>query len=256
MQDSVWGSERISNIGWILSRYSEHIQEGDRIRMGIEGDECGVYRGTDDPPAGIVTSVTRDDTGLVKMNVRLETTGDEIELDNRNISPDKVWEVHPSFIDTFRGRIEGRNEEEKEPQQEEEEHAPREHENDGDLGEFRSVVETKVESLGERLQRMETAENELERTIASAVRELAGDLMRTYRGEEPEFAFRYADRYDLALTKSKSDNEEVTSLEDFRGSIKKMSEPKRNSHQSEKYAFEATDLQLRESSVLTDDSKY
>ena len=59
-----------------------------------------------------------------------------------------------------------------------------------------------MESLGDRLNRMESIGSELERTIASAVRELAGDMMRAYRGEQPEFSFRYADRYDLALTKS------------------------------------------------------
>lgn len=242
MQESIWDSERISNIGWILSRYSEHIQNGDRIRMGIEGDPCGAYRGEDEAPCGTVTSVTRSDDGFVQFNMRLDTSGEEVSLDNRNVAPEKVWEVHPDFVETFRGRVHGPDEDDgdaEEPSEKEEEH-------EEPSDDFRSAVETRVESLGERLQRMETVGSELERTIASAVRELCGDLMRTYRGETPDFSFQYADRYDLALAKRDDD----APTDDFRGAVKKKSTT--TNKQSEKFSFDVESLGLRESSVLSE----
>jgi hypothetical protein len=214
--------------------------------MGIEGDPCSVYRGDNGAPSGTITSVTRGDDGFVKFNVRLDTSGDEIELDNRNISPERVWEVHPEFVDAFRGRIQ-HDDESVVSDTKDESQSVKEETNDD---EFRSSVENRVESLGERLKRMETAESELERTIASAVRELAGDLMRAYRGEEPEFAFRYADRYDLALTRSSENDDADEVISEFRGAVKrsKHSNPIR---QSEKDTFDIESLAVRESSVLS-----
>ena len=46
----------------------------------------------------------------------------------------------------------------------------------------------------------------LREDLATAVRELSGDLMRAARGEGTEFAQRYADRYDLALAERASDD--------------------------------------------------
>lgn len=279
MQESVWDPERISNIGWLLSRYSEHLQPSDRIKLGIEGDPCGAYRGVEDAPTAIVSHVSREDSGFVRFTAVLEDSNVEVELDNRNVSPDKVWEIHPDFVDTFRGRVHGdtvsestpeethEDEKDAEPEVDEMRHLSQSEEGDDD---FRSSVKTHVESLDERLKRMETAESELERTIASAVRELAGDLMRTYRGEEPEFAYRYADRYDLALTRSatrshqeedrqdaeKEDDEHTSS--EFRGghetSSRRLSDAPRSKYQDEKDSFdlESLSFDVKESSVLSD----
>lgn len=293
MQESVWDPERISNIGWLLSRYSEHIQPSDRIKLGIEGDPCGFYRGVDDAPAATITHVSRDDSGFVKFTAVLDESNVEVELDNRNVSPEKVWEIHPDFVERFRGRVRGEDtekvEEDPEKIEEEEEedsdNKPVEHRNNEE-DDFRSSVKTHVESLDERLKRMETAESELERTIASAVRELAGDLMRAYRGEEPEFAYRYADRYDLALTQSgtksrgtedeqereeeeedhRHDDEPTRTHDGFRGeyrstassssSRRRPTSESNYRYQGEKDNFdlESLSFDVKESSVLSDDS--
>lgn len=240
MQDSLWDSERLQNVGWIMSRYSDHVMNGDVIRRGIEGDPCNTYRGSEDVPHGTVTRVERNDDGFVRFWATMDD-GEEMEFDNRNIAPNRVWEIHPDHIDSFRSRVLGESGRggvviDSEP---EEIHR-------GD-DEFRSSMETHVVTLDERLKRMENAESELERTIASAVRHLAGDLMRTYRGEQPEFALRYADRYDLALQQGGD--------EEYRGEREEKSEKK--SHQEEKYTFgEVSPVgyrgELRESSILSE----
>ena len=263
MQESVWDPGRISNIGWLLSRYSEHIQPSDRIKLGIEGDPCGMYRGVEDAPTAIVSHVSREENGIVKLTAVLEDSNVEVELDNRNVSPEKVWEIHPDFVDTFRGRVHGETEADEVDDADREGSTPDDdvrHLTDVD-DDFRSSVKINVDILGERLKRMENAESELERTIASAVRELAGDLMRAYRGEEPEFAYRYADRYDLALTRSgtRSTNTEEEddrpSQDDFRGgSLRRHAATEaRSKYQDEKHAFELESLSfdVKESSVLS-----
>ncbi len=58
--DSLWGTERLQNVGWILSRYSDYVMQGDVIRRGIEGDPCNTYRGSD-VPYGTVSRVERED---------------------------------------------------------------------------------------------------------------------------------------------------------------------------------------------------
>lgn len=270
MQDSIWDAERLSNIGWLMSRYSEHIQPSDRIKLGIEGDPCGVFRGVDDAPSATIKHVSREDNGFVRFTAVIDDSGVEVELDNRNVAPEKVWEIHPDFVETFRGRVNGEDLEEEHPHDEENLHDVEEsrlHEDDrheepvATDDEFRSSVQNHVESLDERLKRMESAESELERTIASAVRELAGDLMRAYRGEEPEFAFRYADRYDLALTRSGTKDDAATEEEtpqspkSFRGSSSSKKSPSyRRSHQNEKDTFdlESLSFDVKESSVLSD----
>ena len=42
--DDIWDPERIETIGRIVTRYSEHLQVNDRIRVGVEGDPCTLYR--------------------------------------------------------------------------------------------------------------------------------------------------------------------------------------------------------------------
>ena len=238
--DSLWGTERLQNVGWILSRYSDYVMQGDVIRRGIEGDPCNTYRGSD-VPYGTVSRVEREDGGLVRFWATMDD-GEEMEFDNQNIAPNRVWEIHPDHIGSFRDRVLGESARGGVVIHEEEETTDR-----GDE-EFRSSMETHVVTLDERLKRMENAESELERTIASAVRHLAGDLMRTYRGEQPEFSLRYADRYDLALQQRDDDDE-------YRG--EGAERPEKKSRQAEKYTFDDVPPlgykgELRESSVLSE----
>lgn len=177
--NGVWNPERLRMAGSIMQRYAAHIQEGDRVRLGIEGDEMNVYRAVD-APKGTVLSVDRSEEDLVRFRVQLDS-GDELELDNRSISPDRVWEVDPDYLDTFKTRLQP----------------------------YRSTNDSPdVSELVKRIDALET-------TVATALREMASDLYRASRGKTPEFAKAYADRYDVALADDKVEEEAPDTRHDF-----------------------------------------
>ena len=274
MQDSIWDPERLANVGWIMSRYSPHLQEGDRIQRGIEGDPCGVYRGSEGANGGgTVTRVTRGEDGLVTFTARMDATNDNVEFDNRSVSVDKVWEIHPEYVETFRGRIardapwgdEVAATEDVDDAAADANEADETAADDGNVDKVAAdekaadekaaddvaVQETNVEefrssmvSLDTRLKEMEYAGTEIERTMASAFRELCGDVMRTFRGEEPLFSPRYVDRYDLALAQT-SDGTNGVHADEYRGDGRAPARSK----QYEKFAYSDN---VTEASSLSD----
>ena len=107
MENKVWDLERLRTVGSILARYSAHLAEGHRVRLGLEGDPCSVYRNADDAPTGTVVQVNRpdDESGIVRFVAKMDADGSLVELDNCNVDPTKVWEIDPLFLDEFRGHI-------------------------------------------------------------------------------------------------------------------------------------------------------
>lgn len=197
-----------------MNRYSDYLRHGDLLRIGHEGDPCSIYRSSDDAPSARVENIEREVDGTIRFRAVMDGSGATVNLDNRNVSPDRIWEIHPSQIEEFRKRVEsdrmhrGTNGEESgdgkmeemdsdwngvgseqdfEPQREEE----------GTV----NVEEIFRDDIGieKRVRDMEYRGTEIEKTIGGAIRELAGDMMRMYHGEVPSFSIKFADKYDLAL---------------------------------------------------------
>lgn len=198
----LWDPERIATVGWIMNRYSDFLRPGDLIRIGQEGDPCSTYRSSDDAPSARVENVEREVDGTVRFRAVMQGSGAVVNLDNRNVASDRIWELHPSQVDEFRDRVE----------------AERTHRgSDGDVEEHTKVQEETAvanktqeeaydverlfptDELERRVKDMEFRGTEIERTIGGAIRELAEDMMRMYRGESPNFSIKFADKYDLAL---------------------------------------------------------
>lgn len=197
----LWDPERLATVGWIMNRYSDFLRPGDRIRIGQEGDPCTTYRSSEDAPSARVENVEREVDGTVRFRAVMETSGATIQLDNRNVASDRIWELHPSQVEEFRQRVQG-------------ERTHRGTDGDGGAADEEEEVDERPAdgnredtltdlfrepALEKRLTDMEFRGTEMEKTIGGAIRELAGDLMRIYNGEAPAFSIRFADRYDLAL---------------------------------------------------------
>lgn len=157
----MWEPERLRIIGSVMRRYGEHLAVGDRVRLGLEGDQCFSYRSTEDAPKGTVVDVTREDGDRISFGVEMDD-GEVMRLDNQSIAPDRTWEIDPEYLDTFKQRLDGV----KQPTSD-------------------------VAALEQRIATLET-------TMATALREMATDLYRASRGKDPKFAKSYADRYDVA----------------------------------------------------------
>lgn len=212
MDGSLLEPRRLEVLHKVMSLYGAHLQVGDRVRVGIEGDPLSPFRSAEDAPAVTVTSIEeRHDDGLLRFRGRVEGSGSEIELTNRSFDPKGVWEVHPESLDAFAERVASYRgaaapvEAAAEP--------------DGRIADRLDGLAQQVDALGERVSRMaadlservanveETSaryqgvdaaagDRAFRETMASTVRALAGDVMRLARNEPIEFAHNYADRYD------------------------------------------------------------
>jgi hypothetical protein len=245
--DATWDPERLRLVGSVLTRYAEHLAPGHRIRLGMEGDPCAAYRSADDAPGATVLDVTRDGD-VVRFRAQRDDTGEVIERSNRDVGADMLWEIHPDYLETFRAHVEA-------SEGDDDAYAGLKTKVESQLSDFASRLATledsvrddyrssETMSLASKFEEAEAANRAFRETMASTVRALAGDLMRTARGEGIEFAHQYADRYDLAVA------ERAT----FRGGKRKEEEEDdadadehvHSRYQGEKYNFE-------ESSQLSD----
>tara|TARA_B110000046_G_C12979237_1_gene392563 strand:- start:834 stop:1694 length:861 start_codon:yes stop_codon:yes gene_type:complete len=283
--DPIWDPERLRVVGSVLSRYGAHLAEGDRVRLGMEGDPCAVYRAAEEAPRATVVEVTRGADGDVRFRARLDGSDEIVERDNRTVAPDRLWEVDPDYLETFRAHVARAEEESHEPPHGEaaphHHHHPA-HDRNGDSpqvvyagapdeSEYRSTVQDRFERLAQQFEEMDAAnrtfratmdENEaanrtFRETMGLTVRALAGDLMRTSRGTPIEFAHQYADRYDLAVAERVSGD----IADDYRGDGSGRRRRSRGVaaavspplHQDEKYNFKGGDGTIEESSQLSDD---
>jgi hypothetical protein len=193
--------------------------------MGMEGDPANGYRGTDEaPPCATVTDVHRDPSGAVNFTAQMDGTHALVRLDNRNVAPDRIWEIDPDYLETFRGFVDraldgvsaysnGADEDAAAaapdagsaaatPREEacDEFDAPSQTSSSADRHAFQSAVDEQFAALESRVGRVE-------RDMAAAVAELAGDLMRSSRGVELQFCDRYVDRYEAAVHDYRGDHD-------------------------------------------------
>ena len=205
-----WDPERVRMVGSVVKRYASLLTPGDRVRLEIEGDQCGTYRGTIAPPVGTVTDVHRSSDGTVRFDMRMDGTDEILTRDNVNLK--EVWEIDPAYLDTFVEKYRATAEEtlaaEEEATPAEDEAAPAETQPTPHQTSYRKAeeferrlddVEDANRSLRESLHSVEETNRELKETLTAVVREISGDMMRIFRGQKTEFVDQYVDRYDRAM---------------------------------------------------------
>ena len=191
-----------------MNRYSDFLRPGDLIRIGQEGDPCSTYRSADAAPGARVENIEREVDGTVRFRAVMEGSGATVNLDNRNVASDRIWEIHPSQIEEFRKRVEmdrthrGANDG-SDAEDDGEVVSQRENEDEDeqvdrhDHGAVEDLFHD--DAIEQRVKDMEFRGTEIEKTMGGAIRELAEDMLRMYHGESPTFSIKFADKYDLAL---------------------------------------------------------
>lgn len=189
--EDIWDPDRLKKISSVMERYSSHLSEGDRIRLGMEGDPCYIYRSTDEAPQGTVVSVhdSGHDKGMLRFVARLDSDETLIELDNRNVDPSKLWEIHPEYIETFQGKVNDRSK------------GQEEEKGGDDLRQEVSEIKDFVETFRGQEDTLRQELNEFKSNTASTLRFIASDLIRVAGGQTLEFSEEYADRYDMAISR-------------------------------------------------------
>lgn len=253
---------RIETLCRIMSRYGAHLRVDDKIRVGIEGDPCNVFRSVDDAPCATVIDVERRDDGFVKFKARFDESREVVEFNNRSFDPRQVWEIHPDHLETFSVHA---SESQGSYRGEDSTHNSRHstHETDARVEELSARLSSFTKDMSERIAALEDSQNNFRgsedvkeqlndlretdtafrETIASTIRALAGDTLRLAKGEPVEFAHQYADRYDIAL--------EDKASSEYRGAS-----PRHSASQKQKWDFDAyrngDATVAKEASELTD----
>ena len=204
MPSPLWDVDRVHAIGSIMSRYAPHLRVGDRLRLGCEGDPCSRYRGGAEAPSGTIVDLTRDDE-LVRIEMRMDS-GETRSLTNLSILPDECWEIHPEYVETFRGRPRRGDSAVATALRRGAVSAPRPpttlHRRlgtvaTGEVRESLGLLRDQLFELEARFRRAEETQQSFRETMASTVRHIAGDVYRSARGESIEFSPSYIDRFDV-----------------------------------------------------------
>lgn len=87
---ALYDPERVDKISQIMPRFSEHVQVGDEILLGLEGDPLYPEKYNDYRPKGVVTKVKQLDGGA-SIKVQMEN-GSKVTLAPGELDPQKVWE--------------------------------------------------------------------------------------------------------------------------------------------------------------------
>ena len=222
---NLWHPERLETVGSVLQRYATHLRPGHVVRLGMDGDPCGFYRGDDPARVGVVQEITREGE---KVTFRA-AFGDEIRtLTNTSVLPEDLWEIDPSGEETFRADVAQDLAADSEPAavlpadvSSPDLSSPADLSTTdlkdqlyGALRKDCDALEEKLygalrkdhEAMEEKLygalrkdyEALEEEQTKMRSVFAETVRHLASDLLRTSQGHPAEFSRAYADRYDDA----------------------------------------------------------
>lgn len=192
----MWAPERVQALRTILTRYAEHLQVDDVIRRGVDGDPIGVYRGDDRPKGRVTEILERSDDGVVRFRAVFD--GEELVLSNCDLHPKGVWEIDKDHVPIFRGRVRGETPEVVAAPSKEY-RAIVDEQFESFRGELNTTLRQEIDTLRELVDKYEETNAEFRTTTASALREMSGDLLSSYRGGTTSFAQEYVDRYDAAM---------------------------------------------------------
>lgn len=178
---SLWHPTRLMNIGSTLDRYSRHLGEGHRIRVGMEGDPFYPYRSTSDAPTGRVIALSRSTDGqTVDFTVKSDLDGTLLQMNNRSIHPTQIWEIDPEHLDTFRSSVMQHEERTASaPPDEESDLASIHHEADDP-----NDIQTDVKTLNRKISLLEAREKEWKDSLFPFFKGLAQDLVRVTKPDK------------------------------------------------------------------------
>ena len=210
----------------IMERYAPHLRAGDHITLGIEDDPCRTYRSV--PKCATIKDVNMESDGTLRFTAT-DDDGNLVERTNRDVRPDHVWEISPSYLPEFtqRFRATGTDIEVGSsllPDTTQNETDPVETIGDDDIGQYDPKEddpkedepkedEPKEDDAKDLLCRIETLERRIDSLLQSndrhtqesrldilsqAVQLIAEDLCAVENGYPSTFARNYLDRYAQA----------------------------------------------------------
>lgn len=96
--DTIYESQRISQLSKIMPAFAQHAEVGDEVMMGIEGDIAFPYS-YGDRPQGKITDIRRDESG--KSFTITFPNGQKQDVHQSTISPSHVFEFTDSTFNNI-----------------------------------------------------------------------------------------------------------------------------------------------------------
>ena len=176
----IWSPERLGPLGSVMERYAPHVETGFRLRRGMHGDPLYPFASPDDAPCGTVDQVFRGDDGLVRLVATMDD-GETAEFTNRSTDQREVWEMEPSYMETFRRTLD-------QPHAADAVSAPPIDPS------YRGEIETRFAELSERLDRLADNYSSFRSTMTDAVTALSKDVLHVSEGESADFSTLWNDQ--------------------------------------------------------------
>lgn len=82
---------RVATINYVLSKSAPMLRVGDQVRLGMEGDPCSVYKGSNAASTGIVTHLEQNKDGSIEFTAGF-SDGAVMRLNSYDVRPERVWE--------------------------------------------------------------------------------------------------------------------------------------------------------------------
>lgn len=255
--DDLWDPHRIETIGKIMTKYGEFLHPKTKVRSGIEGDPCNVFRSSE-APTYTVTEVFRGESGFVRFKASSDTTGEIMTFDNRSIDPKAVWEVDPSDVERFRNAVHSGS-------------LPESNHVDYEtmtnrLADLTTRFETSVRSITERLSSLEdekysgTFSDDIEKikeddrrfreTMAGTIYAIAEDTLRIAKGQPIEFSQQYVEGYNKTMDDKLSETFKGVNRHDF--DPKETFEKDEYASNDNRHSFQVNDLASIASSEISE----
>jgi hypothetical protein len=175
-----WNADRLTSVASVINRYAPHMYDGAKIRDQIEGDPCNSYSNPDEAPSGYARNVVHHEDGKVTFDVEM-SDGKVVSYDNRDVQ--RVWEVHPDFIETFRGAVDTEKKSSKE-----------EIEVPTSSDQVYRGLERGLESVQEELATVRDVNADFRATIGDTIARLAQDVLNF--GKDAPFCKEYLKGYE------------------------------------------------------------
>lgn len=251
-----WDPDRVATVGSIVQRVAPYLKDNMDLRLEQEGDPCNPYKNPSDAPCGTTRNVKHHPDGLVTFDLDLKSGG-TVSLDNRNIQ--RVWEVSPDYVDTFRGIVEDMERERRDveaPPVEEARHEEAPSEEAAievpttNVDQLYRGLERSMEELREQLDAVRDVNAEFRSTMLDTVKHFALDFQNLKAGKPMEFMDEYLRsveaRDDAAAMQTTTPEEILKGLEqssrhdfvldEYRGASEKRAK-RSDARQQEKYSW-------------------
>ena len=93
----VYDPERVSRLSKISTKFHAHAAVGDRIVLGVDGDDQmpARYRSSAGRPGGVVTKIKNEGTENATLRVQMDE-GRTVDLHPYQLDGGKIWEFDES----------------------------------------------------------------------------------------------------------------------------------------------------------------